>query len=152
LGNCTTRDVTPKIILRHTKLLGNLCQAEIPAFGAPSFLLTSETSDKEHCRMALFKECGRGMGLALPKTGPLGLSIEDTGQGALVITNVEFDGTAYRQGFRDGDYISYIGSDSVEATDTLSIFGKKMTKAKKQASGPSLSFVIKRPCVKTKYT
>jgi len=153
LGNCTTRSVTPLIILRHTQLLGDLCQAEIPALTSQSLLWTSDTSDKEHGRMALFKECGRPLNLYLPKNLPknvkLGFTIEDTGHGALQFCRVDTDEIAYKQGFRVGDYILLFQAELVKATDTLDSFENKMKKAMKE-SGPSLAFTIMRPCVNTK--
>jgi hypothetical protein len=153
LGNCTTRDVTPRIIVRHTKLLGSLCQVEIPEYTAQSFLFTQDTSKKEHCRMALFKECGQPCKLFLPKKLPknkngqkqsFGFKIGDTGMGALSFYEVDENLTAYKQGFRDGDYILFFQAELVEATDTLVIFEKKMEKAMNER-GLNLEFMIMRP-------
>lgn len=143
LGNRTTRSVTPLIILRYTELLGDLCQAEIPALSADSLLWTPKTSDKEHGRMALFKKCGRPENLYLPKNEQLGFRVEDTGHGALVISQVDNDKIAYQQGFRAGDYILLFQGELVKATDTLDMFEKKMMTAMKE-TGPSLSFTIMR--------
>ena len=144
LGNCTTTDVTPEIILRHTKLLGNLCQAEIPAIGAQSLLWTSYTSAKEHGRMALLKECGARKPLYLPKKGEFGLEIDDTGQGALVVSRVDNDKIAYRQGFRVGDYILFFQDEEVKATDTVHILKDKIKKAMKETGRVELLFIVKR--------
>ena len=144
LGNRTTRNVTPLIILRYTQLLrdDDLCHAEIPAFGADSLLWTPKTSDKEHARMALFKKCAPG-NLTLPKTEQLGFSVADTGHGALVISRVDNDKIAYKQGFRVGDYILLFEGELVKATDTLDMFEKKMGTAMKEG-GNSLCFTVMR--------
>jgi len=147
-GICTTRKVTPLVILRRTQDLGDLCQAKIPALTSQSLLWTSDTSAKEHGRMALFKECGAPKPLYLPKKGEFGLQIEDTGQGALVVCRVDNDKIAYRQGFRVGDYILFFQAELVKATDTIHIFDKKMKKAMKE-TGVELAFLIMRPCVNT---
>jgi hypothetical protein len=143
-GICTTRKVTPLVILRRTQDLGDLCQAKIPALTSQSLLWTSDTSAKEHGRMALFKECGAPKPLYLPKKGEFGLQIEDTGQGALVVSRVDNDKIAYRQGFRVGDYILFFQDEEVKATDTVHILKDKIKKAMKETGRVELLFIVKR--------